>query len=152
MFKHEEDKMLSRETIMEDIKKAMKSGDTLRKNVLRMLLSDIKYAQAAVDVHKDLDEKALMKVIMSYHKKLKKSYEEFPEGDKKAEILSEIKIIEEYLPKKISEAELDKTIEKVFTENESRNFGVLMKSVLAIVGNTADAKEVSAKIKKRLEA
>ncbi len=143
--------MTTFEKISSDIKNAMKSGDNLRKNVLRMVLSDIKYAQAAVNVHQQLDEQAVLKIVASYHKKLKKAFDEFPDGDKKKELLAEIAIVEEYLPKMPSSAEMDQAIDKVLASNKSGNFGEIMKAVLAVLGTSAVAKEVSEKIKKRLE-
>ncbi len=138
--------------IMDDIKTAMKSNDTLRKNVLRMVLSDIKYAQAAVNVHQELDEESAMKVVAGYHKKLKKSFDEFPEGERREELRKEIALVEEYLPKAMSSEELDEVVKKTLSTNASRNFGELMKAVLAQVGTSADSKMVSEKIKKHLEA
>lgn len=143
--------MTTLQKISLDIKNAMKSGDNLRKNVLRMVLSDIKYAQAAVNVHQELDEQAVLKVVASYHKKLKKAYEDFPEGDKRKELLLEIALVEEYLPKMLSSEEIDKAVEKVLSTNPSKNFGELMKAVLTQLGSSASAKEVSEKIKKGLE-
>lgn len=143
--------MTTLEKINADIKSAMKSGDNLRKNVLRMILSDIKYAQAAVNVHQTLDEQGVMKVVASYHKKLKKAYEDFPEGDKRKELLLEIALVEEYLPKMASSEEIDRVVNEVFASNASRNFGDLMKAALAKLGSAA-AKEVSEKIKKKLES
>jgi len=143
--------MTTLQKISLDIKNAMKSGDNLRKNVLRMILSDIKYAQAAVNVHQELDEQAVQKVVASYLKKLKKSYEEFPDGDKKKELLSEIAVVEEYLPKGASPEEIDRAVEHILSTNPSKNFGELMKATLAQIGNPSAAKEVSEKIKKALE-
>lgn len=143
--------MTTLQKISLDIKNAMKSGDKLRKNVLRMVLSDIKYAQAAVNVHQELDEQAVQKVVASYHKKLKKAYEDFPDGDKKKELLLEIALVEEYLPKAASSEEIDRAVEKVLSSNPSKNFGELMKAVLAELGSSSAAKEVSEKIKKGLE-
>ncbi len=143
--------MTIQQKIMNDIKSAMKANDTLRKNVLRMVLSDIKYAQAAVNVHQELDEASAMKVVAGYHKKLKKAFEEFPEGEKKQELIKEITIVEEYLPKMLSDQELEEAVQKVLAATSSRNFGELMKAVLSQVGSSADAKAVSEKIKKSLE-
>lgn len=143
--------MTTLQKISLDIKNAMKSGDNLRKNVLRMVLSDIKYAQAAVNVHQELDEQAVQKVVASYHKKLKKAYEDFPEGDKRKELLSEIAVVEEYLPKGASPEEIDRAVAHILATNPSRNFGELMKATLAHIGNPTAAKEVSEKIKKALE-
>ena len=137
--------------IQNDIKTAMKSGDNLRKSVLRMILSDIKYAQAAVNVHQELDEQGILKVLASYHKKLKKAYEEFPDGEKKKELLAEIGVVEEYLPKTPGAEEIDRAIASVLASHPTSNFGELMKATLALLGSSSAAKEVSEKIKRALE-
>lgn len=136
--------------ISDDIKTAMKSGDHLRKNVLRMMLSDIKYAQAAINVHQQLDEQGVIKVITTYHKKLKKAYEDFPEGDKRKELLSEIAIVEEYLPKLMDVTEIAKVIDEIMASTSSRNFGELMKLTLSRLGSTAAPKDVSEILKKKI--
>jgi uncharacterized protein YqeY len=133
-----------------DIKNAMKSGDQIRKNVLRMALSDIKYAQSAINVHQELDEASVMKVLAGYHKKLQKAFEDFPEGDKKKELLVEMAIIEEYLPKKPTPEALERAVDEVMSQNPSRQFGDLMKAVLSHLGSSASAKEVSEIIKRKL--
>lgn len=149
---YKERKVTTLQKISNDIKTAMKSGDQLRKNVLRMILSDIKYAQAAVNVHQELDEQAVMKVVASYHKKLKKSFDEFPDGDKKKELLLEIAVVEEYLPKMMSVEEIDRAIEKTLAAHPQGNFGELMKASLALLGNPSAAKELSERLKKIMDS
>ena len=137
--------------IQDEIKACMKSGNKEKLSVLRMVLSEIKYEQAKVDMSKDLDDKACLKVMQSYHKKLVKSAAEYPDGEHKNAILSEVKILEPYLPKKAGEAETKKIVEKVIGENpEEKNFGVLMKKVLGELGQAADGKLVSQLLKQSL--
>ena len=142
--------MTIQQKISDEIKTAMKNGDTLRRNVLRMVLSEIKYAQAAVNVHQELDDASTLKVVASYQKKLKKALEEFPEGEKRQELAKEIKIVEEYLPKMLSNEEIDQIIKDVLAGTQSRNFGELMKAVLSRTGGAADAKAISQRLKDSL--
>jgi hypothetical protein len=128
----------------------MKSKAKLKLSVLRMVLSEIKYAQAAVNAHEDLPEATVEKIVATYHKRLTKSVEDFPDEAKKEEIRAEIAIVEQFLPKKASTDEVEAAIDSVMGETEDRNFGVLMKAVLARLGSSADGKIVSQLIKKKL--
>src|SRR5437870_4040381 len=94
-----------KEKLSEDMKSAMKAKEQKKLMVLRMILSEIKYAQAATNAHTDLPEADVLKVVEGYAKKLEKGLGDFPEGEKKDEIRSEIDIVRAYLPKKASEAE-----------------------------------------------
>lgn len=134
----------------EDLKNAMKSKDKERTSVLRMLLSEIKYAQAAVNVHEELPEDEVIKVVSVYHKRLTKSMDDYPEGERRAAIRAELKIVDDYLPKKASEAEVAAAIESVMQETEDRTFGILMKAVMAKLGTAADGKTVSGLLKSKL--
>ncbi len=142
--------MSVKEQITEDMKKAMKKGEALRKTTLKMLLSEIKYAQAAVDIHVELDEPTVIKVILRYQKRLEKSLEDYPEGEHKEKIKQEILVVSEYLPVKPSSKEIDAVIDEVLKETPERSFGVVMKKTLANLGNMADGKVVSQRIKEKL--
>ncbi len=136
--------------ISDDIKNAMKSKDSKRLSVLRMILSDIKYAQAQVNLQVDLPEDELVKVVSGYQKKLEKSVGDYPEGDSRTAILEEIKIVAEYLPKRATSEEVENIVKKVLDETADRNFGALMKIVLEKLGAGADGKMVSQIIKSKL--
>jgi uncharacterized protein YqeY len=141
-----------KEKINEDLKTAMKARDQKTVNVLRMIMSEIKYAQSAVNIHQELDDAAILKVIASYQKKLAKAVEEFPDAEKKSEILSEIAIVEKYLPKRAGPEETMRAIDAVLSSTPDRTFGVVMKQVLAQLGGSADGKLLSELLKKRLES
>lgn len=136
--------------ISEDLKNAMKARDKERMDVLRMLLSEIKYAQAAINIHAELEEDEVLKVVSVYHKRLTKAMDDYPEGERRVAIRAELLIVDLYLPKKASEAEVEKAIETTLAESEDRNFGTVMKAVLAKLGSAADGKVVSNLIKAKL--
>lgn len=141
-----------KEKLNEDLKTAMKARDQKKVSVLRMILSEIKYAQSAVNVHQDLDEGSVLKVVTSYHKKLLKAVEEFPDPDKKSEIMNEVGIVEAYLPKKAGPAETQSAIDAVLAQTDDRTFGPLMKQVLARLGDGGDGKLVSELLKKTIDS
>lgn len=85
------------ERIAEDMKNAMKAKDKFRTGVLRMLLSEFKYAMTSDQRSSSLEDDHALKVISAYQKKLKKSLDAYPEGEKRTEIAQEIDIVESYM-------------------------------------------------------
>ena len=125
--------------ISEDLKNAMKAQAKERMSVLRMLLSEIKYTQAAVNISQELGDDEVVKIISVYHKRLTKAMDDYPEGERRDAIRSELVIVDEYLPKKASEADVIKAIEATMKGNEDRNFGTLMKAVMNSLGDGVSA-------------
>lgn len=87
------------EQMSNDMKDAMRAKDKFKTQVLRMVLSDFKYAMTAKERTDTLDDESAQKVVKAYHKKLKKSYDAFPETEteRRAEIAKEIDIVAVYL-------------------------------------------------------
>ncbi len=136
--------------ISEDLKNAMRAQAKERMSVLRMLLSEIKYTQAAVNINQELGDDEVVKIISIYHKRLTKAMDDYPEGERRDAIRSELVIVDEYLPKKASEADVIKAIEATMKATEDRNFGTLMKAVMTALGSGGDGKVVSALLKAKL--
>lgn len=142
--------MSLKERMSEDLKTAMKSRDKERLSVLRMLLSELKYAAAAVNVHQDLPEAEVLKVISAYHKRLTKSLDDFPEGERRDQVRAEIKIVGDYLPTKAGLEDVRHVVLQVLAGTTDRTFGPLMKDVLARLGDAGDGKVVSQVLKEEL--
>lgn len=136
--------------IQDDLKTAMKSQDKPRTGALRMLLSDLKYAKAAVSMSEELPDAEVLKVVQSYHKKLEKSLADFPEGEARLALEAEIKIIAEYLPQRASRDDVEREVNAVLSSTSERQFGVLMKAVMAKLGSGGDGKVVSEILKAKL--
>jgi uncharacterized protein YqeY len=85
------------ERISEDMKNAMRAKDKFKTGVLRMLLSEFKYAMTSDQRSTRLEDEQALKVISAYQKKLKKSLDAYPEGEKRTEIAQEIDIVESYI-------------------------------------------------------
>lgn len=142
--------MSLKDRINEDLKTAMKNRDKDRTSVLRMLLSELKYAQAAVNIHQELSDDEVLRVVTTYHKRLTKSLDDYPEGERRAAIESELLVVDEYLPKKAGAAEVGAAVDAVLASTDDRTFGPLMKAVMARLGSAADGKIVSQVLKERL--
>lgn len=148
--------MTIQEQIKEDIKTAMKAGDSDRLTVLRGINSA--FNNKAIELRssdKEMDDEAAMKVIASEAKKRKDSIEAFRSGgrddlaDKEA---AELKILETYLPEQKSEAEIEAIVSRVLSENPEakENMGQAMKFVMAEAGAGVDGKMVAQIVKKQL--
>src|SRR5437016_2051098 len=135
--------------LQEDMKTALKSGQKDRLQVIRMLLSDVKN----IDLRPN--KPTAQQAVEAYTKKLKKSMEQYQKLGKSEEVnnlIFEISVAEEYLPKKASVEETEKLVEDflakgTFTEKQTgQATGVFMKAH----GGQVDAGVASAAIRKRL--
>ena len=146
--------MTLKEQILEDIKHYMKEKDAVALNAVRMLKSDVKNAEIAAI--KELDDEGVIKVVASSIKKRKDSVEIYIKNgrqDLADKELAEIKVLEKYLPAQLSDEEIKAVIKDVIAsldDNMKKNFGAVMKNVMAKVGSSAEGKKVSELIKAML--
>lgn len=118
--------------INSDLSAAMKARDTFRLDVIRMMKSKV----LLVNARGDLPDAEIMKILQKYAKSLKDAIEETkkvnrPEAVQKLE--GELKIVEEYLPKMLSEAEVKDVVAKVIAEvgaTSAKDIGKVMKAVI----------------------
>jgi uncharacterized protein YqeY len=109
--------MSIKEQIKEDLKNAMKSGETEKRDVLRMLDSVIKNREIEKNKREDgLDEEEVLEVVASAIKQRKDSIEQYADGgrdDLASKEKAEVDILKEYLPEQMSEEELAELPERV---------------------------------------
>lgn len=143
--------MTLKEQILEDIKHYMKEKDNVALNAVRMLKSDVKNAEIAAI--KELDDEGVIKVVASSIKKRKDSAEIYIKNgrqDLADKELAEIKVLEKYLPAQLDDEAIKAVITEVIAsldDNMKKNFGAVMKNVMAKVGSSAEGKRVSELIK-----
>lgn len=143
--------MSLKEQILEDIKKFMKEKNTVSLNTVRMLKSDVKNAE--IDVMRELNDAEILKVIQSSIKKRKDSADIYIKANRQEladKELLEVKTLELYLPAQMSENEVIAVIKTSIAEMpdaDSKNFGLIMKSVMAKVSGKAEGRVVSGLIK-----
>ncbi len=133
-----------KERITKELKDAMKSRDKLRVSVLRMLLADITNVEKSGKDFKHID------VIRGYAKKLKKTIEEYERLHIQDKIMSyneELKIVEEFLPKQMSDGELKKVVTELIESEKPKDIGSAMKLVMGKYKEIADGKKVQALVK-----
>jgi hypothetical protein len=130
-----------------DIHDAMRSGDALRKNTLRMVLSAIKLAE--IDRGVALDEATYVTILQKEIKSRRESIVDAqragrPELANEAD--AEIKIIETYLPAQLDQSELESMAREAIAEvgaTSAREMGQVMKVLMPRVQGRAEGSQVS---------
>ncbi len=136
---------------------AMRKREELRLSTLRMVKTALKNKE--IDKRAPLDEKEELQIFSTLIKQRKDSIEAFEKGNrpelakKEAE---EITIIEAYMPKAVSEADVITAVKATIAEMGSptmKDMGTVMKNVMAkFAGARIDGKLVSEAVKKELAA
>ena len=138
----------------EAVKEAMKSGDEVRKRTIRMVLAAIK--QVEVDKRTDLDDTTVTALIQKEVKNRREALEEAKKAnraDLAADNESEIKVLEEFLPKAMDAAELRALVQAAITETGAAapsDMGKVMKVVMPKVAGRAPNDAISAAVKELL--
>lgn len=141
------------EKIRSDMENAMKAGDKQKVTCLRMLIAAIKNRE--VSLKRTLEEQEIISIIRSQIKQHKESYTQFKKGkrDDLAEIEdNEISILREYLPKEMSDSEIKNIVDEIIAEIGAtrKDFGKVMKTVMAKVAGRADGKKVNSIVSQSL--
>jgi uncharacterized protein YqeY len=133
--------MGSDERFGEDLKSAMKSGDTLTVGVLRLLKTRLK--EARIEKRGDLSDEEVYRIITSEMKKRREAIDLFEKGgrgDLASREHDEIKVLESYLPPKLSEDEIRALAREAIAEvdaQSSRDLGRVMKVLMPkVVGRS----------------
>lgn len=141
--------------IEEDFKTALKARDAQRVSVLRMIKSAITYAE--VDQREGMSEDDLLQVLRRQAKQRQDSadaYEKAGDLERRDAERAEKALIEEYLSKQMSDAELAREAEAVIAANgplSPQNLGKMIGAVKQQVGDRAEGGRVAAYVKQRLQ-
>ena len=144
-----------RNQILEDLKTAMKNQDKERLSVIRMVKGAIQMSE--LNKKHELSDEEVIDVISKEIKSRKDSINEFKKGGREdlvEKTQSEIDILSEYLPKQLTEEELNEIIDKVFDEvkpESSKDMGKIMKELKPQVNGKADMGLVSKIVKEKIE-
>ena len=143
-----------KEKLLEDLKTAMKEGNVNRKNTVQMVRAGI--LQVEKDKHIELNDEQILEVIAKEFKKRNDSladYEKSGREDLINQIKEEMAVLEEYLPKKLSEEELKEKVKEIVAEvsaTSMKDMGIVMKTAKERLGLTADGKMINEIVKKLL--
>ncbi|MBI4456177.1 MAG: GatB/YqeY domain-containing protein [Acidobacteria bacterium] len=148
--------MLLRDQFNEDLKSAMKARDALRVDVLRMVKAAVKNKE--IELGHELSDAETTKVLGTSIKQRRDAAEQYQRGRRPelaSKELQEIVLIEKYLPKAPSSAEIDAAIDEAIREANAmsaRDIGAVMKAVMRrFEGQAVDGKAINAKVRERLQ-
>lgn len=134
------------EKLQDDLKTAMKSGETLTRDSLRMVLAAIKNKR--IETGKDLEEGEELAVLQKEVKKRQDSAEQYTAASRPelAEIeLAEIAVLKGYLPAALSEDEVASIVRETIASlglTSKKDMGQVMKTVMAAHKGKVDGKLV----------
>lgn len=137
----------------DDLKSAMKSKDTLRLSVIRLVKKYVQELETSVGHNGEATDVEIMKIINKLVKQGKDSAEQYKSAGRMElydEEMRQVAVLEEYLPKQMSEDEISIEIDKVMEETGSTNMGVLMKELNVRLAGRADGKTISRILKTKL--
>jgi len=146
--------MALREQLNEDMKTAMKAREPEKLGALRLLLAAVK--QREVDERITLDDAAVVSVIEKMIKQRKDSisqYEKAQRQDLADKEKYEISVIETYMPRQLSQAEVEAVVADAVATTGAKSaadMGKVMGVVKAKLAGKADMGRVSALVKAKL--
>ncbi len=137
-----------------EMKNALKSKDTDRLSVVRMLISEIKKEQ--IDKKRELSDSEILAVIQRYAKQRRDAIEQYKKANRQDLVekeQKELNIVLEFLPKQLTEEEIIKIVNETIEEvgaTSIKDMGKVMKSVMEKVKGRADGSLVSKIVKEKL--
>lgn len=139
-----------------DIKTAMLARDKVRLEALRGIKKEFLEAKTAKGGDGELSDDAALKILAKMVKQRKESasiYTEQNREDLAGEELVQAAIIEEYLPKQLSEEELTAALKEIIARvgaTSAKEMGKVMGTATKELAGKAEGKAISAKVRELL--
>jgi len=144
-----------------DLTDSMKNQDKLRTATLRMMLAAIQTEEVSGKQARELTDDDVIKVLARESKKRGEAAEIYTQngrGELAAEEHAEARIIDEYLPTPLNDAEVADVVDTAIAEVAEqlgerpsvKQMGLVMKAATAIAAGKADGSRLSAAVRERL--
>ena len=144
------------ETINAAIKSAMLARETVRLQALRGIKKEFLEAKTAPGSDGNLSDETATKILVKMAKQRRESariYQEQNRPELAETELAEVAVIEEYLPKALTEEELTAELEKIIAQVGAagpQDMGRVMGTATKALAGRADGRAISAKVKELL--
>ena len=142
--------------ISNDIKEAMKAKDKVRLETLRNVKKVFLEAKTAPGANDTLTDDAALKLIQKLVKQGNDSAEIY-KGQGREDLaegeLAQVAVLEVYLPKQMSEAELEAALKEIIAEvgaTSAKDMGKVMGTATKRLAGQAEGRAISAKVKELL--
>lgn len=142
--------------ISNDIKEAMKAQDKVKLATLRNVKKVFLEAKTAPGANGELSDDVATKILVKMVKQRKESAQIYAENNRQELAdteLAQAKVIEEYLPKQLSEEELEAELKAIIAETGAqgpKEMGKVMGVASKRLAGRAEGKAISAKVKELL--
>ena len=139
--------------ISEDIKVAMKARDKVRLEALRGIKKEFLEAKTAPGAGGELSDDNAMKILVKLAKQRRESAQIYADNNRPElaeNELAEMAVIEEYLPKKLTPAELDTELRAIVAEvgaSSPADMGKVMGVATKRLAGRADGRDISAAVR-----
>jgi uncharacterized protein YqeY len=143
--------MTLQEQLMEEMKTAMRAKDADRLGIIRLIRSEIKNFEIDHGVADDLTVQKIIKKMLNQQLDALEDFKKADRQDLISETESKIKALESYLPKQMSDEDLEKFIEEFIAESSVKDFGPLMGQITKKLAAQADGSRIAAVLKKTLK-
>ncbi len=144
------------EQVSKGIIDAMKAKDAVRRDTLRNVKKVFLEAKTAPGSNDELKDADALKILMKLAKQGRESaeiYQQQGRADLAEEEMAQVRVIEEYLPKQLSEEELEQKLKEIIAQvgaTSAKEMGKVMGVASKQLAGLADGKAISAKVKQLL--
>jgi len=147
--------MAMKETILNDMKTAMKNQDAVKLSAIRFLQSAVKNREIELrpNAITDQDIIAVIKKLVNQHRDSIEQYTKANRPDLVDQEKAQLAVIETYLPAAMSRADLEKVVATVIAETKAssmKDMGAVIKAIIAKTAGAADNKMISELVKAKL--
>jgi uncharacterized protein len=138
----------------QDLLDSMRAKNEIGRNTLRMVISSVKMYE--IEKSSEIDDASVLGIIQKEIKTRRDSLVEFEKGKRNDLIETtnkEIVILEKYLPKQLSDIEIEQLVKKIVIETGAStpaDIGKVMKGVLPLLAGKAPSDRVSIIVRKVL--
>ncbi|MGC9384341.1 MAG: GatB/YqeY domain-containing protein [Kosmotogaceae bacterium] len=148
------------EELQNELKKSLKSRDSLRANTIRSVIAAVKNHLASSEEAKNegATDEIVQKLVLKEIKNRKESIEQYEKADRKdlaEKEQKEMEILKEFMPEMLSEDEIRKLAIETIDEIEAKDpsdLGNVMRNIMPKVKGKADGKVVNKIVRELLES
>ncbi len=144
------------EQISKDIIEAMKAKDAVRRDTLRNVKKYFLEAKTAPGANDELSDADALKILQKLAKQGRESadvYKQQGRDDLADEEMAQVEVIEQYLPKQLSQEELEAKLKDIIGQvgaTSPQEMGKVMGVATKMLAGLADGKVIAATVRKLL--
>jgi len=131
-----------KDQVSEEIKNAMRAKDKTKLNALRYV------KKLFIENETSKSPKPEQDIVIGYVKKLKDSLTIYPaDSDQFKDLEKEIDVLSDYMPKELTEQDVKTIIEEIIKEQDTPQFGMIMKELSPKIKGRYDGKKATDLVK-----